>query len=600
MKSFFGSCLGALCAVLLLVMIGFGSIMFFVILAASSEKAPSIPRGSLLVIDLSVPIMDSPEEFDPATLLAGLSGSRRARFTLREVLRAIEKAARDDRIAGIFLTGGTELLGSPGSGYATLGEVRAALMKFKASKKPIIAYLSFASTRTVYAASVAEEIYLDPYGVLLLSGLASERLFFAGAFQKFGIGVQVARVGKYKSAVEPYTNEQMSPESREQTTKLLSDLWQEITTGIEQARGMEPGTIQALLTQNGLLDPETGLRNKLGTALATMPDVTQKLKERFGEERKFATFKQASLDNYIQTLGPRPTPDKSIAKIGIVYAEGVIVDGEGQNDEVGGERFARAIKKFRTDSSVKAIVLRINSPGGSAAASETIYREMRLAKASKPVIVSMGSVAASGGYYIAAAANRIYADPNTITGSIGIFGLIPNLKQIGNNNGFTWDSVETTPFASLFTLSRPRTDQEMAVIQRFIDKGYAEFLERVAEGRNLPVAEVNEVAQGRVWSGLEALRVKLVDELGGFDQAVGYAANLVKLGASPRIAEYPAREDLSAKLDELLKGSPRPPVIKLDPISRKFRQLESDLRTLRSLNDPMGAYMLLPIGLRVE
>ena len=432
---------------------------------------------------------------------------------------------------------------------------------------------------------------------MAVSGLASEQLRFASLLKKFGIGVQVSKQGKYKSAVEPFLLDNSSPENTEQVQALLSDFWTEITTGIEQARGIKPGTVQELIAQKGLIDAETALEQKLVTNLEPLTAVMDELKQKYAEDSKNNTFRQITVANYLTAFDGRPrTPEKG-SKVGIVYAEGEIVDGEGDSSTVGGDKLARGIRKFRFDPDIKAIVLRVNSPGGSALASEVIRSELESTQKAKPVVVSMGTVAASGGYWISTVANRVFAEPGTITGSIGVFGLFPNVQKLANENGVFWNPIETSPYSDLFTISRPKTDAELGVLQRTIDHIYDDFLKHVSDARHIPVDGVKEIAQGRVWSGSQAINLHLVDEIGGLQAAISYAGTSAKLGDNPKITEYPVKKDLNEKLKELFKGSERPPVSKLDPINQELKALEAELHTLTHLNDPQGIYALLPIGI---
>jgi protease IV len=328
--------------------------------------------------------------------------------------------------------------------------------------------------------------------------------------------------------------------------------------------------------------------------------VMDELKDQFASDSKNNTFRQVTIQNYLANLdGPNISPVTG-PRIAVVYAEGDIVDGEGTVGEIGGDRLARAIRKFRFDPDVKGIVLRVNSPGGSALASEVIRRELAAAQNSKPIVVSMGTVAASGGYWISTASNHIFAEPNTITGSIGVFGLEFNFQKIANDNGVTWDGVKTSPFADLFTVSRPKTPAELAVIQGFVDDVYSQFLEHVSKARNLPVDQVGEIAQGRVWSGTQALKIHLIDEFGGLNQAIGYTGKLAGLGETPKIVEYPAKGTLAEKLKEIVGENERPPVSKQDTFTKELRRIELDWAELTRLNDPKGVYARLPFGLRPE
>jgi protease-4 len=597
MKSFFASFFGTIAGICMLVGISLVLLIFLLIGIASSDKGDVIPKRSLLVLDLSSGISDAPAQIDPSDLLDSLTSGEAKRLTLHDTLRAIASAANDSRISGILISGNAFPM-DWASGYAALREVREALKAFKASSKPIYAYLVAPSTRAFYVASIADKIYLDPAEPMLIHGLSSGRLYFADAFQKYGIQVQVSRVGKYKSAVEPYILDKMSPESKEQTEALLSDLWRDITSEIESARGLEAGSLQKILSESGLIDSKTALQQKLVTELKSLTDLIDELKNEYGTDSVNRTFRQVSVSKYINSLDrDRGTTEPRGVKVAVVYAEGTIIDGEGGGDNLGGDKLARAIRKFRLDPDVKAIVLRINSPGGSGAASEVIWRELAAAHKVKPVVVSMGTVAASGGYYIATASNRIFVEPTTITGSIGVFGLFPNVQKLFTNIGITWDSVATTPYSDLATPFREKTPEEMGVIQKYIDQFYQDFLEHVSQARNIPVDQVNEIAQGRVWSGEQALKLHLVDQVGGLQTAIEYAGQLAHLAPHPKIAEYPTKQSVGEAIQKALSGTERPPVSKLDPINRQLQLLEKNLRQFSCFNDPMGIYSLLPIGI---
>jgi len=597
MKSFFASFFGTIAGICVLVGISLFLLIFLLIGIASSDKGDVIPSRTLLVLDLSYGITDAPAQIDPSDLIESMTGGEEKRVTLHETLRAIASAASDDRISGILISGNAFPL-DYSSGYAALREVREALSAFKASRKPIYAYLVAPTTRSFYLASVADKIYLDPEEPMFFHGLSSGHLYYADAFQKYGIEVQVSRVGKYKSAVEPYILDKASPESREQTEALLNDVWGDITTDVENARHLEPGTLQKLLSQSGIIDAKTALQQKLVTGLKSLTDLIDDLRNQYGTDTANHTFRQVSIPKYISSLDrDRGTNEARGAKIAVVYAEGTIIDGEGGGSNIGGDKLARAIRKYRLDPDIKAIVLRINSPGGSGGATEVIYRELAAAKKVKPVVVSMGTVAASGGYYIAMPSNRIFVEPETITGSIGVFGLFPNIQKLFNNIGINWDAVETTPYSDLLTPFRQKTPEEMSVIQKYIDDFYQEFLEHVSQARNIPVDQVNEIAQGRVWSGQEALKLHLVDQIGGLQMAIEYAAQLAHQAPHPKIAQYPTKQTLGEVIQKALSGTERPPVSKIDPVNRQLQLLQKNLRQFASFNDPMGIYSLLPLGI---
>ncbi|HEY5078667.1 MAG TPA: signal peptide peptidase SppA, partial [Opitutaceae bacterium] len=434
-------------------------------------------------------------------------------------------------------------------------------------------------------------------------GLASEPIFYAGAFEKYGIGVQVTRVGKFKSYVEPYTRTDMSPENREQIQKLLDDVWGSLISDIGRSRGVSTDSIQAVVDSEGLIKPSAALKAGLVDRVAYRDEIIDKLKKETGVTSPTDSFKQISLAAYAKTSVRTPSTTGGSGRIGLVYAEGDIVDGEGEAGEVGGARFARELRRLREDPSVKAIVLRVNSPGGSATAAETIQRELRLARKVKPVIVSMGSYAASGGYWISAFSDRIFAEPTTITGSIGVFGIQFDVQKLANDHGFTFDSVKTGKFADSITISRPKTDEELAVFQRMVDWIYGQFVAKVAEGRKLKPAFVEEIAQGRVWSGTEAKKLGLVDEIGSLDDAIAYAGKQAGLGSSPRLEEYPMSKNLSEAIAEAL-GRFAPASLHLHSeggvIGQITDRLNTELARLRSFNDPRGVYARLPLDLDIH
>jgi protease-4 len=614
MKSFFTSFFATLAALVVFCLGGaVACFLFLAALAALGEKPVVVPKGSYLVLDLSASIQDTPEQVEGLDELADAFGGTGPRqLQLRAVTRALQAAAKDGDIAGLYIHGQLRSVGH-GSGFAALKELREAIQGFKASGKPVKAYLTFATTKDYYVASTAGELTLDPYGVVLMPGLASQPMFFAGAFEKFGIGVQVTRVGKYKSAVEPFTRKDMSPENRAQTQKLLDDIWNELVAGIEQSRQLRPGTVQTAVDREGLLRPEVAQRLKLVDRVAYLDTVLDDLKAATGRQGSRQTFKQINLKDYAKLVSgdglvARRRTEGKIAlasggrgKIAIVYAEGEIIDGAGKDrGYVWGGTTAREIRELRQDDSVKAIVLRVNSPGGSASASEVILRELQLARKQKPVVVSMGAVAASGGYWIATSADRIFAEPSTITGSIGVFGMFLNFQGLANDKlGVTFDTVKTGKFADAATIVRPKTDEELAIFQHYIDWIYDQFIGKVAEARRLDRATVQEIAQGRVWSGAEARKLGLVDELGGLDAALKHAAGKAGLGEDFRVVEVPRRKLLAEVISEALEGRRRD-FADNSSLGVLAQDLADLLGTLKHLNDPRGVYARLPFDLRLK
>ena len=597
MKNFFTSMLGALVA-LMIFSVGCGLLLvgFLAVLAAiggSEKSGPDLERGAYVVFDLSTNISDAPPPVDLSAF-----GGKHDPLQLRTVTRALRAAAKDDRVAGVFITGDLAPAAF-GSGYAALKEVRGALDDFRASGKPITAYLTYATTKSYYLASAASDLAIDPYGVILMPGLASEPAFFAGAFEKYGINVQVTRVGKYKSAVEPFTRREMSPENREEIQKLLNDIWGGLVADIGVSREVTPDKIQATVDAEGLIRPKVAKDNKLVDRVAYRDEIYEGLKAKTGRTGSKEPFKQITLADYAKVAKDNTGVTKANG-IAVVYAEGEIVDGEGDTGEVGGTKFSRELRKLRQDENVKAIVLRVNSPGGSASASEVIQREIRLIKKVKPIVVSMGTYAASGGYWISAYGDRIFAEPTTITGSIGVFGIQFDVQKLANNFGITFDSVKTGKFADALTISRPKTPEELAVLQRMVDWIYSEFIGKVAEARKLEPAKVEEIAQGRVWSGSEAKELGLVDEIGGLNTAIAYAAEKAGLSANYRLVEYPRQKELIEAIQDFLAGA-APRYARSTKLTDQIAaRIESELKVLRSFNDPKGIYARMPLSLNIR
>ncbi|MDD2763930.1 MAG: signal peptide peptidase SppA [Opitutaceae bacterium] len=604
MKNFFTSLLGSLVALIIFCGGGaFLAVVLLVALAALGQKPPTVVQpGSYLVFDLSANIQDAPQEFDGAALLGPLLGGNRIQtLQLRSVTRALRAAAKDSRIAGLLITGSVQPIGY-GAGFGALKEIRAALQTFRASGKPVVAYLNFATTRDYYLISAADDVVLDPFGAILLLGLASQPLFLAGTFEKFGVGVQVTRVGKYKSAVEPFIRKDLSPENREQLQKLLDDIWTDLLGDIATSRRITPADVQRTVDREGLIGAASAVTAKLVDRTAYRDEVIDELKVKTGRKKGTKeTFKQIGLAAYAGVApGTTGTAGGRKNRIAVVYAEGDIVDGDGQIGEVGGRRFARELRQLRQDDDVKAVVLRVNSPGGSATASEEIQRELRLTMAVKPVVASMGSVAASGGYWISTYADRIFAEPTTITGSIGVFGLFINVQQLAHNLGFTWDSVKTGKLAGMLTISRPKTDEELAVFQKLVDWIYDEFTAKVAESRKLDKAKVLEIAQGRVWSGAEAQKLGLVDEVGGLNDAIAYAAEKAGVGANYRLTEYPRKRQLAEIINEIMKGMAPDQAGDDAALKKLLGEIKDQARVLLRFNDPRGIYARLPVEIRIQ
>ncbi|MBW4665712.1 MAG: signal peptide peptidase SppA [Chroococcus sp. CMT-3BRIN-NPC107] len=606
-KQTFTSAIGSLLGLFIFFGLGTVGIIGLLIAVGSQDRSPQVKNKSVLVLDLALNITDSkPNSSTSAALQEALSGEDRNRVTLRTVLDTLEKARRDPRIVAIYLDGSRSSEEST-TGFATLKEVRTALEKFRAAGKTIVTYNVEWSERDYYLSSVANKIVINPLGALELNGLSSQPIFLAGALEKYGIGVQIIRVGKFKAAVEPLLLTKLSPENRQQTERLLGDVWGEWQSAVSKSRNVSVAKLQSVADNQGILEASAAKSNGLVDEVGYFDQVLGELKKLTGSKAEARTFEQISLVDYSEVSGKSLGVERNSKNhVAVVYAEGTIVDGQGGVEQVGGDRFARLFRQLRQDKAVKVIVLRVNSPGGSATASEVMQREIRLTGKTKPVIVSMGDVAASGGYWIATDANRIFAEPNTITGSIGVFGVLPNLQKIANNNGITWDVVKTATLADSQTVSRPKSPQELAVYQSSVNRLYSLFLAKVAEGRKLPAQKVAEIAQGRVWSGTAAKEIGLVDEIGGIESAIAYAAKQAKLGNDWQITEYPAVRSFEQRLLGQLGNEARirfggeASAKSTDLLTAEFQKLQKELEVLQSMNDPLNVYARLPFNLKIE
>ncbi|MBN8561762.1 MAG: signal peptide peptidase SppA [Leptolyngbya sp. UWPOB_LEPTO1] len=601
MRDFLKHTLATVLGLFIFLGISVGGLLLLLIsisMMAARDSAPTVRDKSVLVFDLSQTITDAPASASTRDVLNdAIAGNRPNVIGLRSVLDAINEAAKDDRIVGLYLNGGN----NPNTtGYATLREVRSALERFKQSGKRIYAYDVDWQEREYYLGSTADTIAMNPIGGLEMNGLSSEGVFFAQALQRFGVGVQVTRVGKYKSAVEPFLQNRRSPADRQQTQKLLSDIWTEILGTTSKARKLTPRQLQAITNRAGLLDPQEAVKQKLVDRVAYFDEVIADLKKITGQDDDTKSFRQISVRNYARVAESNRNDRSSRNQIAVVYAEGEIVNGQGATGQIGGDRLARQLRELRLDDDVKAVVLRVNSPGGSATASEIIQREAILTNQVKPVIVSMGNVAASGGYWISTYASEIFAEPTTITGSIGVFGRILNVQQLANRNGITWDVVKTGRFADAQTVSRPKTPQELALIQKSVDRIYDQFLTKVSASRKLQKSKVAEIAQGRVWSGIQAKQLGLVDQLGGLQDAIRAAAERANLGEDWQIEEFPKPRSFEERLLESLMGSSIEESTAIDPLTSEMKKFQAELESLKSMNDPQNVYLRLPVDLFIK
>jgi protease-4 len=505
------------------------------LVASSSEKEVTLEKNSILHLDLNGRTLverTSDEDLVFGSFLDPFGGENTA--GLVNLKKAIGEAKTNDNIKGIYLNAGLF-----GAGQAGLLELREALIDFKTSGKFIVAYDEAYSEGGYFLASAADEIYLNPLGGIDFNGFSSEGIFLKGFFEKVGIKPEVFRVGEFKSAVEPFILDKMSPENRLQTQYFLDDINNHALELIAKSRGIAQDSLIRINQQMLVRKPKDVVTYKLATALKYEDEVHSILKEKLGlkEDDQISTINATDLGGMAKSKNIT-----SANRIAVILAEGDIVDGNAEG-AISSEKFAKEIRKARKDENIKAIVLRVNSPGGSILASEVIWREMSEAKKVKPVIVSMGEVAASGGYYIAAPADTIVAQPNTITGSIGIFGILFNVQELVNDKlGVTTDVVSTGELSDFGNMARPLTEVERTIIQSSVEDGYETFISRVAEGRGMHPDSVRKVASGRVWTGTQAKARGLVDVLGGLDTAIGIAAAKIKAGEDYRVVYYPEKK----------------------------------------------------------
>lgn len=514
------------------------TLIFFGIIgmiAASSEKEVSVKENSILHLNLNGRMLverTAEDELDLGSFGNPFGGDMNA--GLVNLKKAILEAKTNENIKGIYLNTGLIM-----AGQANLLELREALIDFKESGKFLVTYDEAYSEGGYFLASVADEIYLNPLGAIDFNGFSSEGIFFKGLFEKVGIKPEVFRVGEFKSAVEPFILDKMSDENRLQTQYFLDDINNLAVSKIAESRGIALDTLRKINSEMLVRKAEDAVTFKLATALAYEDEVHSKLREKLGltEDDEIPTINATDLGSLAKSKNIT-----SKNRIAVIVAEGDIVGGDVEG-ALSSDKFAREIRKARKDENIKAIVLRVNSPGGSIVASDVIWREMTEAKKAKPLIVSMGGVAASGGYYISAPADTIVAQPNTITGSIGIFGLWFNVQELLNDKlGVTTDVVSTGQLSDFMNPTRELTEVERTIIQSNVEEGYETFISRVAEGRGMHPDSVKKVASGRVWTGTQAKARGLVDVLGGLNTAIEIAADKIDAGDDYRVVYYPEQK----------------------------------------------------------
>ena len=540
--------------------------------AASGNETVEVKDNSVLKIDLSQPIAER-EQNNPLEDL-GIPGAGGNVTGLYELKKAIAKAKSDEKIKGILLEGSFGRVG-----YATNEEIRAALLDFKKSGKFIYSYGEYFSESNFYTATVSDSIFLNPEGLVEFNGISSEIMFFKGALDKLEIQPEVFRVGEFKSAVEPFLRENMSEANRLQATSFLNSINQHVMSQVAVNRKLTPESVKLSSDSMKARSAEDAVRLGLVSKAAYYDQVLSTLKKKLGVE-KDDDINFISYNKYRKAESEEES-SASDNKIAIIFGQGEINSGKGDNESIGSDKICEALRKARNDKKIKAVVLRINSPGGSALASDVMWREIQLTKKEKPVIASMSDVAASGGYYMAMGCDKIVAHPTTITGSIGVFGLMFNAQNMFKNKlGITFDGVKTGAYSDIGNGTRPFTEGEKQIIQSEVNKIYETFTTKAAAGRKMPVETLKSLAGGRVWSGTEAKANGLVDELGGLDKAIELAAAQAKIGKDYRIKLLPAQKNFIEEIMEQIGGEARVSMAKAElgelyPLVKQFQKIKT-------------------------
>lgn len=582
-------------------MVGFILVIFFWFLiavgivsaiVASSDKETVLENNSVLEIKLDGEVVDRATDNPFENLDIPLLASTQ-KVGIDLLKESITKAKNEDKVKGIYLR-----IDDVSAGYAACEEIRSALVDFKTSGKFIYAYSEVYSQKAYYLASVADKIFINPEGSLMFTGISSSTPYFSKALDKLGVEMQVIRHGKFKAAVEPYILDKMSPENKEQIETYIGSIWNNVLGEIATSRNTTVSALNSIADENMYFRHAKKLiANNLVDSLVYEDQVLDFLKSKAGIESKkdipFVTVSE--LKNV-----PAKRESKGLAKnkIAVIYAAGEI-DMESSSslseEGISGIALSKEIREARQDSSIKAIVLRVNSPGGSALASELIWREVKLAADQKPTVVSMGNLAASGGYYIACAADSIVANPTTLTGSIGVFGLIPNANElIDGKLGIKNEVVNTNKLSDMPSLTRALTDEEKQIMQEMVENVYSTFVSHVAEGRNMTYEQVDAIGQGRVWTGENALKLGLVDKLGNLDDAIAIAKNMAKLDTY-RVVKLPKETD---PIEELMKGFSTK--MKMSILEKELGSAVKYYKSLESIKNSSGIMARIPHGLELE
>ena len=582
-KIMFATIVGFVVTIVLFILIMAGIVSAMV---SSGDKAVTISRNSILKLDFNNEISErSPNNPFSDLNIPGLSRNKQDGLT--EIIANIKKAQDDKNIKGVFLD-----LSTIPARIATIEEIRNVLLDFKKSGKFIISYADYYSQSAYYLASVSDKIYLNPQGSIDFVGIRSEIMFYKGALEKLGLEPEIIRHGKFKSAVEPFMTDKMSDENRLQVSKFIKSIWEHSLKGISEQRKLSIAELNRLANTMVLADADSCLSSKMVDSLFYKDQLNAQLLKLSGQKSKEPEF--ISLSKYEKVVKLSTGKGFAKNKIAVIYAQGDVKMGDDDEGTVSSDRISQALRDARTDTSVKAIVFRINSPGGSALASDVIWREVKLASKVKPVIASMGALAASGGYYIACAADTIVAEPNTITGSIGVFSVLFNAQKLLNQKfGITTDVAKTNIHSDFPSISRPMDAQEKAFLQMEIDKMYGTFISHVSEGRKIDKQKIDDIGQGRVWTGQDAKEIGLVDVLGGLTDAIDIAAKMAKL-KNYRVVNLPVLEEPFEKFIKDLTGE-----VKLGIIKSELGAEYKYYNEYKNLLNMKGVQARLPFSIEV-
>ncbi|MDM1072716.1 signal peptide peptidase SppA [Empedobacter brevis] len=589
MKNFFGRVFSTIIGNLLTFSVFIIILFVLIFVSALSTPSKNVKEGSVLEISLEDPIMES--DMDRSVSIFNMSNE--SGVFLQDILHSIEEAKNDDKIKGISLK-----LDKFSGGATQATDIRNALEDFKKSGKFIYSYSNSGSQLSYYINSIADKIYQNPLGGTLLQGLSSNIMFYKNAGDKYGVDFQVIRHGQFKSAVEPYMRTNMSEENRLQLSELLNDVWGNVANTVSKSRKISPEQFNLVTDSLYAFIPEMGKENKIYDVLAQENDYQKMLFEKLGlkEEKSKTNFEvlekhTIKVEDYFETLSEKSEKNK----IAVLYASGTITEGDGF-DGIQSKTYVDAIRKIAENDKIKALVLRVNSPGGSANASEEILYELMQLKTKMPIVVSFGDVAASGGYYIAQASDKIYAQPNTITGSIGVFGMIPNAKKLFNNIGLDFDEVKTNANADqLKSLTTPMSATAKNTMQKSIVLIYGKFVNHVAANRKLTYEQVDKIGEGRVWSGTRAKEIGLVDDFGSLETAIQEAAKLAKI-EKYSTESFPKRKDSFEEFMDNLQGKNTEAAI--------AKELGSDgikiYKEIKMLNEQKGVQLRLPYDIQIQ